>query len=229
MMRKNPLAKLISGVIVTACIALTLLYVCETYLPNNYYIEDPEVVYYGGSIVCYSFDTFTRVDKIPDLLNTWQLTTECRVSTEETLTAIAMFYQGWVDEFGPDEGLRIFKAFNNLTIEWAEEPFAIPDEEWERIFGEKPATPKLAYGETTHSPKTGPKIWVVRSMTGSLYDEPHKFLHELVHVALNASDPASRGDFDHEGPRIKAWTKRHTKLIQTVGDYLMALNQEDNI
>ena len=83
-----------------------------------------------------------------------------------------MFYKGWTDEFGPDEGLRIFKAFNNLTIEWAEEQFAVSDEEWEKIFGEKPDTPKLVYGEATLD--GNPKIWIVRSMTGSEDNEPKK-------------------------------------------------------
>ena len=227
-MRKNPLAMLVSGTVVATCVGLTLFAICKAYVPkDSYYAEDPAAIYYGGSVVCYSFDTHTRVDKIPDLLNTWQMTTECRVNPEEVFTAISMFYKAWTDEFGPDKGLRIFKAFNNLTIEWAEEPLAISDDEWERIFGEKPDTPKLVYGEATWH--TAPNIWVVRGMTGSLYDEPKRFLHELVHIALRASNPASGGDFDHEGPIIKAWTKRHTKLIQTVGDYIITLNQEDDI
>ena len=188
---------------------------------------EPEAVFYGSSKVCYSIDSHTRVDKIPGLINSWQLTTECRVDPEETFTAISMVYKGWTDEFGPDEGLRIFKAFNNLTVEWAEEPFAVSDEEWEKIFGEKPDTPKLVFGEATWD--VAPKIWIVRSMTGSEYNEPKRLLHELVHIALRASDPASRGDFDHEGPIIKAWTKRHTKLINTIGDYIITLNQEDDI
>ena len=190
-------------------------------------LPEPATIYYGKGEVCYSIDSHTRIDKIPHLLNTWQMTTECRVNPEEVFTAISMFYKGWIDEFGPDDGLRIFKAFNNLTIEWAEEPFAVSAEEWEKKLGEKPDTPKLVYGEATWN--NTPKIWIVRSMTGSEYDEPKRFLHELVHIALRASDPASGGDFDHEGPIIKAWTKRHTKLIQTIGDYIITLNQKDDI
>jgi hypothetical protein len=136
-----------------------------------------------------------------------------------------MFYKGWTDEFGPDEGLRIFKAFNSLIVEWAEEPFQISQEIWEHHFGKTPVG--FIYGEATW--KETPNVWVVRSMTGSLYDEPKRFLHELVHIALRASDPASKGDWDHEGSKIVAWTKRHTKLINTIGDYIITLNQEDDI
>ena len=138
-----------------------------------------------------------------------------------------MFYKGWVDEFGPDEGLRIFKAFNTLVIEWAEEPYEISDDVWYQHFGGDPQSKGLIFGEATQ--KDTPHIWIVRSMTGSLYDEPKRFLHELVHVALRASDPASQGDWDHEGSKIVAWTKRHTKLIQTIGNYIIPLNQEDDI
>ena len=211
----------------TALTVLSLAYAYYAYGVVSRPIPEPEAVLYGSNKVCYSIDSHTHVDKIPHLLNTWQVTTECRVDPEEVFTAISMFYKGWTDEFGPDEGLRIFKAFNNLTVEWAEEPFVVSDEEWEKIFGEKPETPMFVYGEATW--KQTPNIWIVRSMTGSLYDEPKRFLHELVHIALRASDPASRGDFDHEGPIIKAWTKRHTKLIQTIGDYIITLNQEDDI
>ena len=211
----------------TTLTILSLAYAYYAYGVVNRPIPEPEAILYGSNKVCYSIDSHTHVDKIPNLHNTWQSTTECRVDPEEVFTAISMFYKGWTDEFGPDEGLRIFKAFNNLTVEWAEEPFAVSDEEWEKIFGEKPDTPKLVYGEATWD--TTPKIWIVRSMTGSEYDEPKRFLHELVHIALRASDPASRGDFDHEGSKIVAWTKRHTKLINTVGNYIIPLNQEDDI
>ena len=186
---------------------------------------EPEAVYYGSNKVCYSIDSHTRVDKIPGLINSWQLTTECRIDPEETYTVISMFYKAWTDEFGPDEGLRIFKAFNSLIVEWAEEPFEISQEVWEHHFGKTPVG--VVYGEATW--KETPNVWIVRSMTGSLYDEPKRFIHELVHIALRASDPASRGDFDHEGSKIVAWTKRHTKLINTVGNYIIPLNQEDDI
>ena len=213
--------------IIGALVGLSAAYSYYAYDVVNRPAPEPEAVFYGNGKVCYSIDSHTRIDKIPHLLNTWQLTTECRVDPEETFTAISMFYKGWTDEFGPDEGLRIFKAFNNLTIEWAEEPFAVSDEEWEKIFGEKPDTPKLVYGEATWDGT--PKIWIVRSMTGSEYNEPKRFLHELVHIALRASDPASKGDWDHEGSKIVAWTKKHTKLINTIGDYIITLNQEDDI
>ena len=193
----------------TALTVISLAYTYYAYTVVTRPIPEPDAVYYSGHKVCYSVDSHTRAEKIPNLLNTWQFTTECRIDPEETFTAISMFYKGWVDEFGPDEGLRIFKAFNNMTIEWAEEPYEISNDVWYQHFGGDPQSTGFIYGEA----KEGRIVWIVRSMTGSVYDEPKRFLHELVHIALRASDPASKGDWDHEGPIIKAWTKRHTKLI----------------
>ena len=208
-----------------AITGLSLAYAYYAYTVVTRPTPEPDAVYYSGHKVCYSIDSHTHVEKIPNLHNTWQLTTECRIDPEEVFTAISMFYEGWTDEIGPDENLNILRAFSNLTIEWAEEPYEISDDVWYQHFGGLPQSKGYIYGEA----KEGRIVWIVRSMTGSLHNEPKRFLHELVHIALRASDPASKGDWDHEGSIIKAWTKQHTKLIQTVGNYIIALNQEGDI
>ena len=125
--------------------------------------------------------------------------------------AIIIFYRQWQLRFG-DPHDKIKKNLYQLMIEWSPE---------EKIFENK------GYDIKGHTVRRG----VVKGMTLCptyiwLRTNEYKrvfassLVHELVHVAL-WSQTCGRGDPDHEGPKYKCWTRKHTMFIKHLNDLLV--------
>jgi len=221
---------LIYTAVIGIIFGLALACLCNKHSPLGIFYKSKNVLVVAPTSAdfkveaCNSFDTHTRVEKIPHFMNTWQVNSECVVDSQEISVTLATFYRLWVEEFGADRDLKLFSAFNSLVIEWAEEPQLASQMLWTKIHTWLKAhsylqTTELVYGET----KNKHTIWVVRNPNGSVYDNPEIIVHELVHIALLATNPESNGDYDHEGSKSTGWTKKHTEFITSVSDYLVAL------
>ena len=178
-------------------------------IPN---ITDKGLIFEDQS--CYSVSTSSNKEKIPHFVNAWQTTSDCPVDSKKVSEAMAIFYRMWVEEFGEDKDLNLFKALNNLKIKWAEIPLI--NYEWYKSGNVK--TTELVFGEA----RDKETIWIVRNPKGNLYSNPKVLVHELVHIALWATTGSP--DHDHEGSSTTGWTEKHTKFITSVSDYLKVLN-----
>lgn len=115
-----------------------------------------------------------------------------------------LFYNLWYKAFG-DEDYKVYKAFQNLAIVWMPSNWRLMsyafDEGGTRVGGEKGVLISgLAHeGAVIFVSKGSGKIWET------------SFVHELTHIALEASTGSA--DADHLGSKYPGWTKDHSELI----------------
>ena len=149
--------------------------------------------------------------KIPKFTNAWQIQPAGEGPTPSEVTkAMTIFYNEWLVFFGDDRG-KVKKALNRLMIEWSGEKKYI-DARMFSINGKAIGKPKKrSIGGLT---LTKSFVWILIRDDNKISSS--SFAHELVHVSLWAIEPNGEGDADHEGPRYKGWTRKHTFFIQHV-------------
>ena len=156
------------------------------------------------------------MQKLPIYDHAWQALNDCnKYPPHDVALALTIFYHSWVEEFGDSQGL-LEERLNRLYIKW----------------GKTTKTLKYVYSVEgikrdsatvlglTLSPTY---IWVYQREKEDSISQT-SLVHELVHVALWATNPHSHGDPDHEGDKIPGWTPAHTALIGKINHLLSAFD-----
>jgi len=129
----------------------------------------------------------------------------------ETSLAMFLFYLHYTEEFGDDNHL-VAKYLHNLTVIWTDQIIEMAGAGY-RVDGRRSKT-NTAFGVTMSH---GGLIKVYTRRPVSLTDKKRiwktSFVHELLHVAINAKNGGQHGDPDHEGSQWEGWTNRHTDFI----------------
>ena len=160
-----------------------------------------------------------KLSKVPGYENTYQLTDDCDYFyPSHTSLAIHIFYIEWVNKFGdPDNQLR--HALNNLEIE-----YGTYQRRLSRVFsidGTYRPEPTIVNGITSRNGRYI-FVWIGKGSHPKL--SKTSFAHELVHVAIYASNYGEHGDPDHEGTVYKGWTLMHTRLIEDANKILKSMD-----
>lgn len=149
---------------------------------------------------------------IPGYANAAQSNHTCdHFDPNETSLAMFLFYIHYAEEFGDDNQV-VAKWLHNLTIIWTDNVIEMSGAGY-HVDGTRGRSNK-AFGLTTSN---GRLIKVYTRQKTSLTDVKRiwktSFVHELLHVAINAQHAGRHGDPDHEGTKWPGWTKRHTDFI----------------
>jgi len=149
---------------------------------------------------------------IPGYANAAQSNHTCdHFDPNETSLAMFLFYIHYTEEFG-DENQVVAKWLHNLTVVWTDQVIEMAGAGY-HVNGNRAKT-NTAFGLTTSH---GRLIKVYTRNRMSLTDEKKiwktSFVHELLHVAINAKHNGQHGDPDHEGNKWPGWTTRHTDFI----------------
>ena len=157
----------------------------------------------------WGINTFTD---IPGYANAAQANTTCdHFDPNETSLAMFLFYLHYVEEFGDDNQV-VAKYLHNLTVIWTDQIIEMAGAGY-RVDGRR-AESNTAFGVTMSH---GGLIKVYTRRPISLTDKKMiwktSFVHELLHVALNAKNGGKHGDPDHEGTQWEGWTIRYTDFI----------------
>lgn len=162
----------------------------------------------------YECVTPSEMTRIPGFQFTYQKQDNCKLYPKEKVAiALNLFYLYWYAEFG-DRADAVLKNLNNLIIEYRVEKMSFKN--GYRMNGEFVAEGTaigLAHGKGL--------IQVYAPEGMKMYET--SFVHELVHVSINASSGRNDGDPDHEGDKYPGWTKRHTQLIMEVNEALQSI------
>jgi len=164
-----------------------------------------------GTYECVTPSDLTR---IPGFKFTYQKQDSCKLFPKETVSiGLNIFYLYWYSVFG-DTADAVLNNLNNLIIEWKVQRMDF--ENGYRLDGTYVPEGKavgLAFGKGLI------QIFVEEDAR----IEETSFVHELVHVSINAATGQNHGDPDHEGDKYEGWTRRHTQLIMEVNDALKAI------
>jgi hypothetical protein len=145
--------------------------------------------------------------KLPYFSSAWQIQTNEFPTPYSVSTALKVFYNYWVYEFG-DEELKLQAALDGLMVEWKEEPRKGTGY---NILGMR------ATGTVKGVAMSPGYIWVWQGQEKKLSSSA--LVHELIHVAIWASQGHS--DPDHEGNKYKGWTPKHSEFMHKI-NYLLA-------
>jgi len=167
---------------------------------------------FDGTYDCVTAnDNITRV---PGFKFTYQINDNCLLFPKEKVSiALNVFYLYWYSVF-EDPADAVLNNLNNLIIEWKTEKMRFKN--GYRVDGEYVPEGKavgLAFGKGLI------QIYVEE---GATLDET-SFVHELIHISINAATGQNHGDPDHEGELYKGWTSRHTQLIHEVNEALQGI------
>lgn len=160
---------------------------------------------------------------IPGYANAAQTNSTCdHFDPNETSLAMFLFYLHYTREFG-DEQLLVSRWLHNLTVVWTDQIIELNGTGY-RVDGTRGRS-NTALGLTT-SQGTLIKVYTRRRI--SLTDRKRiwktSFIHELLHVAINAENNGEHGDPDHEGPKWSGWTNRHTDFIHKMNMVLRKID-----
>lgn len=152
---------------------------------------------------------------IPGYANAAQSNHTCdHFDPNETSLAMFLFYIHYAEEFGDDNQV-VAKWLHNLTIIWTDDIIEMSGAGY-HVDGTMGRSNK-ALGLTTSN---GRLIKVYTRKITSLTDVKRiwktSFVHELLHVAINAQYAGRHGDPDHEGSKWPGWTKKHTEFIHNM-------------
>lgn len=157
----------------------------------------------------WGINAFTDV---PGYANAAQSNTTCdHFDPNETSLAMFLFYLHYVEEFGDDNHV-VIRYLHNLTIIWTDSIIEMSGAGY-TVDGKR-ARSNTAFGVTMSH---GGLIKVFTRNPVSLNDKKRiwktSFVHELLHVAINAKNGGTHGDPDHEGDKWPGWTPRYTDFI----------------
>ena len=157
----------------------------------------------------WGINAFTDV---PGYANAAQSNSTCdHFDPNETSLAMFLFYIHYTEEFGDDNQI-VAKWLHNLTIIWTDNVIEMSGTGY-RVDGTR-GKGNTAFGLTMSN---GRLIKVFTRNRISMSDEKKiwrtSFVHELLHVAINAKNNGQHGDPDHEGGKWPGWTTRHTDFI----------------
>tara|TARA_Y100000310_G_C20607846_1_gene776460 strand:- start:413 stop:1051 length:639 start_codon:yes stop_codon:yes gene_type:complete len=149
-----------------------------------------------------------KLHRVPGYEFTYQKTDDCDFFfPSQTSLALHVFYIEWTNKFRDDDRI-LLRALNNLEVEYGTYQRLVS-----RIFsidGKFYPHPHPVKGLTSNKGKYI-FVWIGKGTHPKLYKT--SLVHELVHVAIYASNFGAHGDPDHEGPKYKGWTHSHTKFI----------------
>ena len=152
---------------------------------------------------------------IPGYIKSQQSNHTCdHFDPNETALAMFLFYVHYVEEFG-DEGNKVNFWLHDLTVIWTDQIIKMRGYGF-KVNG-KPAASNKAFGLTLNGGRVI-KVYTRRpiSMIDKKKISKTSFVHELLHVAINAKNGGVHGDPDHEGSQWPGWTPRHTEFINKV-------------
>ena len=156
------------------------------------------------------------MQKLPIYDHAWQAVNNCdKYPPHDVALAMVIFYHSWVEEFGDSSGL-LEERLNRLYIEWGKTTKTLSYVYTVQGIKRDSATVLGLTLAPTH-------IWVYQREKGDSLSQT-SLVHELVHVALWATNPNSHGDADHEGNKIPGWTPAHTVLITKINHLLSAFD-----
>ena len=160
---------------------------------------------------------------IPGYANAAQSNHTCdHFDPNETSLAMFLFYIHYAEEFG-DENQVVAKWMHNLTVIWTDQIIEMSGTGY-KVDGRR-GKGNHAFGLTTSH---GRLIKVFTRNRTSLTDRKKiwktSFVHELLHVAINAKNNGAHGDPDHEGDKWPGWTKKHTDFIHKMNMVLKKLD-----
>lgn len=142
-------------------------------------------------------------EEIPGYYNAGQERVGIYFNSDDTATALDIFYVMWSEKYNNNEELE--RALNNLCIKW--EPFLFYTPNTQR---DEEGIPLRISGLTVD--KRNIRVWIGSEELSERKISRTAFFHEIVHIMLwrlnNEPDP------DHEGDTYKGWTKDHTSLVE---------------
>lgn len=160
-----------------------------------------------------------KLNKVPGYGATRQTTDDCDYFyPSHTSLAMHIFYIEWVNKFRDDDE-ALLKALNSLEIEYGTYQRRIS-----RVFsidGTYRPNPTTINGLTGRHGKYV-FVWIGAGAHPRLYKT--SFVHELIHVAIYASNFGAHGDPDHEGTEYPGWTTMHTKFISDTNKILKSMD-----
>jgi hypothetical protein len=159
------------------------------------------------TIVCNS-KNLPHMQKLPVYKNGWQIVDSCYSHLpHSTALAIVVFENEWMEEFGRSQ--KVLDVLTEILVEWSSE----------RRYVSGYFNNGIPYKDLRVSGLAlGPKYVGVYTETDVKLCKT-SLVHELVHVAIRAEN-GKHGDADHEGPRYKGWTRKHTKFIKKTNKIL---------
>ena len=139
--------------------------------------------------------------------NAWQTVESCELHDRDfvTWTTVA-FYRAWKKKFGDPEG-RVKLALHNAEIVWSSKKRIV-----ERAYD--------IDGNLLHKVEVAGlyegsgRMWVHTNTKDYNKISGTAFVHELVHLALDAAHGSA--DPDHAGPKPDLWKEAHTKFVVSI-------------
>ena len=164
-----------------------------------------------GTYDCVTPSDFTR---IPGFKFTYQKQDNCKLYPKEAVSiGLNVFYLYWYAAFG-DTADAVLSNLNNLIIEWRIEKMTFRNGyQMDGTFVPEGVAIGLAHGKG---------LIQVYVPEGASIEET-SFVHELIHISINAASGTDHGDPDHEGDKYPGWTARHTQLIPEINSALRAI------
>ena len=162
--------------------------------------------------MCDIHKTTPQMLDIPLLVNAWQIVKDCDIFEREKVgISIIVFHNAWRLKFG-DPGGTIWRALNNLMVEWSDDEKKSPAFSVDGEFIKNATVSGLA--------RTPSWIWVHATRNDRICET--SLVHELVHISIWALKKDD-GDPDHLGHEYSGWSMDHNILIQEVNATLCEL------
>ena len=159
------------------------------------------------TIVCDS-KNLPHMQKLPVYKNGWQIIDSCYSHLpHSTALAIVVFENEWMEAFGRSQ--KVLDVLTEILVEWSSEKRYVSG----YFINGKPYEDQRVSGLAL----SATWIWVYTEADVKLCKT--SLVHELVHIAIRAEN-GKHGDADHEGPRYKGWTRKHTKFIKKTNKIL---------
>ena len=139
----------------------------------------------------------------------------------DVAAGLSLFYSFWVDggfAQSKETEQQLLEDLRSLNIEFSSRQLTARN-----IFDSKGRRVSEAFlnGLTLGN---GSGIWVYTRGQTDVRLHKTSFIHELVHVAICVENAYLHCDPDHTGVQYGGWTKRHSNFIETMNQFLAALD-----
>jgi hypothetical protein len=162
----------------------------------------------------YDCVTPNEMTHIPGFKLTYQHQDDCKLFPKQKVSmSLIIFYLYWHTAFGDPED-AVLNNLNNLTIEWKSEKMKFRNGyKLDGTFVEEGVAVGLAHGKD--------RIEVYAPLGADVHETA--FVHELMHVSINAFTGLKHGDPDHEGEKYVGWSPRHTQVMGEINEALRTI------